>query len=83
MIANEVRAACMSDDDAIRDREIFVQNLGDLLNQTRESVVGCKLVDAEKPTEHVLVIFKSGITRKIGTYMDSYAAIIRDVLEGI
>ena len=83
MRANEARAAFMSAEDAIRDREYFVENLGDLLNQTRERVSGCELIDAEKPTEHVLVIFKGGGTRRIGTYMDSYAAIIRDVAKGI
>lgn len=81
--ANETAAAVMSDEDAIRDREQFVRNLGDLLSQTRESVVNCELIDAEKPTEHVLVIYKNGYGRRIGVYMDSYAAIIRDVAKGI
>ena len=77
--ANETAAAFMSDEDMIRDREKFVWNLGWLLSQTRDNVVGCELIDAEKDTEHVLVTYKGGGTRKIGTYMDSYAAIIRDV----
>ena len=77
--ANEAMAAFMSDEDAIHDREIFVHNLGELLSQTRDGVVSCELVDAEKPTEHVLVTYRNGYTKKIGTYMDSYAAIIRDV----
>ena len=77
--ANETAAAFMSDEDMTRDREIFVHNLGVLLSQTRDGVVSCELVDAEKPTEHVLVTYKGGGTRKIGTYMDSYAAIVRDV----
>ena len=79
MRANEAMAAFMSDEDAIHDREIFVRNLGELLSQTRDNVVSCDLVDAEKPTEHVVVTYKGGGTRKIGTYMDSYAAIVRDV----
>ena len=77
--ANETAAAFMSDEDAIRDREIFVHNLGDLLSQTRDGVVSCELINAEKPSEHVLVTYKGGGTRKICTHMDSYAAIIRDV----
>lgn len=77
--ANETAAAFMSEKGAIRDREQFVWNLGDLLSQTRDGVVSCELIDAEKPSEHVLVTYKGGGTRKIGTYMDSYAAIIRDV----
>ena len=77
--ANETRAGIMTEDGAIRDREQFVRNLGELLSQTRDGVVGCELIDAEKPTEHVLVTYRGGGTRRIGTHMDSYAAIVRDV----
>ena len=79
MRANETAAAYLSKEDAIFDREQFVRNLGDLLSQTRDGVVSCELVNAEQPGEHVLVTYKGGGTRKICTYMDSYAAIIRDV----
>lgn len=83
MRADETRAEFLSEEGAIRDREIFVENLGDLLNQTRERISGCELIDAEKPSEHVMIIFKNGGTRRIRTYMDSYAAIVRDVMKGI
>ena len=83
MTANETKAAHMSAREAIRDRELFVENLGILLSQTREKVYSCELIDAEKPTEHVNVIFKGGVTRRIRTYMDSYAAIVRDVAKGL
>lgn len=79
MRANETMAAYLNDQDAIHDREQFVRNLGWLLSQTRDGVVSCELVDAEKDTEHVLVTYKGGGTRKINTCMDSYAAIVRDV----
>ena len=79
MRANERMAMFMDEQDAIHDREIFVHNLGELLSQTRDSVVSCELIDAEKPTEHVVVTYRNGYTKKIGTYMDSYAAIICDV----
>lgn len=79
MRANETMAAFMYEQDAIHDREIFVHNLGWLLSQTRDGVTGCELIDAEKTTEHVLVTYRGGGTRKINTYMDSYAAIVRDV----
>lgn len=79
MRANESMAMFMDEQDAIYDREIFVHNLGELLSQTRDSVVSCELIDAEKDTEHVLVTYRNGYTKKIGTHMDSYAAIIRDV----
>ena len=77
--ADESIAMFMDEQDAIRDREIFVHNLGELLSQTRDGVVSCELIDAEKPTEHVVVTYRNGYTKKIGTHMDSYAAIIRDV----
>ena len=80
--ANETAAAYMSKEVAICDREQFVRNLGWLLSQTRDNVVSCELIDAEKPTEHVLVTYRGGGTRRIGTYIDSYAAIIRDVAKG-
>ena len=77
--ANETAAAFMSDEDMTRDREIFVHNLGELLSQTRDGVVSCELINAEKPSEHVLATYKGGGTRRINTHMDSYAAIVRDV----
>lgn len=77
--ANETAAAFMAAERAVQDRELFVQNLGWLLSQTRDDVVSCSLIDAEKETEHVLVTYKGGYTKKINTHMDSYAAIIRDV----
>lgn len=80
--ANETMAGFMNEKDAIRDREQFVKNLGWLLSQTRDGVVSCELIDAEKPTEHVLVTYRGGGTRRICVHMDSYAAIVRDVAKG-
>lgn len=80
--ANETMAGIMSFEGVIRDRELFVHNLGWLLSQTRDGVVSCELIDAEKDTEHVLVTYKGGGTRRICVHMDSYAAIIRDVAKG-
>ena len=77
--ANETLAFFMNHEGEIRDREQFVENLGWLLSQTRDGVVSCELIDAEKDTEHVLVTYWGGGTRRICTHMDSYAAIIRDV----
>lgn len=77
--ANETAAMFMTDREAIEDRELFVRNLGWLLSQTRDQLVSCELVNAEQSDEHVLVTYKGGGTRKINTYMDSYAAIVRDV----
>lgn len=77
--ANETAAAFMNEEDAIRDREQFVRNLGWLLSQTRDGVLGCDLINAEQPDEFVFVTYKGGGTRKINTHVDSYAAIVRDV----
>ena len=77
--ANETRASIMTEEGAIRDRETFVHNLGWLLSQTRDGVMRCELIDAEKPTEHVVVTYRNGYKKKICTHMDSYAAIIGDV----
>lgn len=79
MRANETLAGIMTTEDMIRDREQFVRNLGWLLSQTRDGVASCELIDAEKSTEYVLITYRGGYTKSIGTYMDSYAAIIRDV----
>ena len=79
MRANETLAGIMTTEGMIRDREQFVRNLGDLLSQTRDGVVSCELIDAGQPGEHVLITYRGGYTKMIGTYMDSYAAIIRDV----
>lgn len=80
--ANETAAAYMIEEDAIRDRKQFVRNLGDLLSQTRDGVVSCELIDAEKDSEHVLILYIGGGVRRICVHMDSYAAIIRDVAKG-
>lgn len=77
--ANETLAGIMNIEGAIRDRELFVRNLGELLSQTRDGVVSCELIDAEKDSEHVLITYRGGGTRRVCTHMDSYAAIVRDV----
>ncbi len=77
--ASETAAMFMPDQKAIEDRELFVQNLGWLLSQTRDQLISCELVNAEQSNEHVLITYKGGYTRKINTYMDSYAAIVYDV----
>ena len=43
MRANESMAMFMDEQDAIRDREQFVWNLGELLSQTRDGVVSCEI----------------------------------------
>ena len=79
MVANESKAAFLDFAAAVKDRELFVTNLGWLLSQTREGITDCKMVDAETSDEAVIVTWKGGHTEKIHTAMDSYLAIIRDV----
>jgi hypothetical protein len=61
------------------DRKLFVYNLGELLKQTREGVVGAELDNKEIVT----VTYRDGSTQEINVNMDSYMAIIRDVAKHI
>lgn len=62
------------------DKELFVENLGWLLSQTRTGVVSAAL-DSE--TDIVTVTFDNGYTKRINVACDSYIAIIRDVAKHI
>ena len=73
--ANETGSMFVSDDLALKDRKQFVHNLGELLSQTREGIVGAELDD----DEIVTVTYKDGYKFQINVNMDSYLAIIRDV----
>lgn len=75
VLANETKAGYMSEEEALKDRKLFVHNLGILLSQTREGIISAELDD----DEIVTVTFKNGATKYINVNMDSYMAIIRDV----
>lgn len=75
LAANEVRTMYMNDEDALNDRKLFVRNLGALLAQTREGIVGAELDD----NELVAVKYNGGHEVIINVNHDSYLAIIRDV----
>lgn len=62
------------------DRELFVENIGWLLSQTRTGVVSAAL-DSE--TDIVTVTFENGYTKRINVACDSYIAIVRDVAKRI
>lgn len=79
MKANEVNAAFMSPKSALIDRKLFVSNLGDLLSQTRERIVSAHLDD----NEIVHVVGKGGQELKVNVNMDSYFAIIKDVIRAV
>ncbi len=79
VMANETQAMFVSDDFALKDRKHFVHNLGELLSQTRERIVGAELDD----NEIVTVTYTNGHTVAINVNMDSYLAIIRDVTKNL
>ena len=79
VMANETQAMFASDDLALKDRKQFVHNLGELLSQTRERIVGAELDD----DEIVTVTSTNGHTVAINVNMDSYLAIVRDVTKNL
>lgn len=79
VMANETKSMFVSDDLALKDRKQFVHNLGELLSQTREGIVGAELDDCEIVT----VTYTGGHTVAINVNMDSYLAIIRDVTKNL
>lgn len=74
-LANELRAGSKPDHMAYNDRQLFVNNLGVLLSQTREGIVGAYLDN----TEIVHVVYRSGYEKLVNIRCDSYMAITRDV----
>lgn len=79
MKANEINAMSMNDVDALEDRKQFVRNLGELLSQTREGVEFCELGD----NEIVTIYFTGDATRQVNVHLNSYMAIIGDVVKNI
>lgn len=81
MRANETWAGALysmgDKEGCLKDRKLFVENLGELLSQTKHRVVGAELDD----NEIVKVFFVGGIYRKVNVNMDSYLGIIKDVLK--
>lgn len=77
--ANETAAMYTSDAEARADRKLFVMQLGILLSQTREGVESATLDDEEIVT----VKYRNGHEIYVNVNMDSYAAIIRDVMKRI
>jgi hypothetical protein len=74
-MANELRADSKPDRMAYRDRQLFVANLGTMLSQTREGIVGAYLDESEI----VHVVFRNDHEKLINIRYDSYMDIIVDV----
>lgn len=81
MRANETWAGALysmgDKEGCLKDRKLFVENLGELLSQTNRRVIGAELDD----NGIVKVFFVGGIYRKVNVNMDSYLGIIKDVLK--
>ena len=80
MRANETWAGALysmgDKEGCLKDRKLFVENLGELLSQTNHRVIGAELDDNEIVTVH----FEGG-DKKVNVNMDSYLGIIKDVLK--
>ncbi len=80
MRANETWAGALysmgNEEDCLKDRKLFVENLGELLSQTNQQVISAELDDNEIVTVH----FEGG-DKKVNVNMDSYLGIIKDVLK--
>ena len=77
--ANEVAAEYIPRDFALEDRKLFVQNLGELLSQTREGILATRLNNDESVT----IISKRGDPIRVNVNIDSYFAILKDVVKAI
>lgn len=80
MRANETWAGTFysmgNEEGCLKDRKLFVENLGELLSQTNQQVISAELDDNEIVTVH----FEGG-DKKVNVNMDSYLGIIKDVLK--
>lgn len=76
--ADETKAFYLDKEDSLVDRKLFVHNLGELLSQTREGIIGCELDD-----DDIVTIYFIGGTTKVNVKLDSYFAIIKDVIKYI
>ena len=79
MKANETMAMFISKEEALNDRKLFVHNLGELFQQTRDGVISMELDD----NEIVTITYRGGSTHKVNVNMASYTAIVRDVAKNI
>ena len=81
VLANENFAFTKDNDYILEDKEVFVSNLFWLLKQTSagENVENMELIDEDT----VEATFKGGAKRHANIAMDSYKAIIKDVIKQI
>lgn len=80
--ANETSAMFADEEQAQRDRNLFVENVGKLAAQTRAGVekIERKRTDDE---ELAVIYYKGGGKRCVNIHADSYTAIVRDIFKYI
>ncbi len=63
----------------------FIENLGELLSQTRERIEKCTYATEYEDWkgEFVLIHYKGGYIKPVNINLDSYTAIISDVVKAI
>ena len=82
LIANEASTRGKSAEVKLADRKNFVENLGMLLSQTRENIIGAVLIDYDtvdlmiQGTERVIHLH-------VNVACDSYMGIVRDVARAL
>lgn len=77
--ANESKVMFADREESLRDRRLFVHNLGILMSQTRESIIGAELDDHEI----VHVKYRGGHEIQVNVNMDSYFAILKEVVSSV
>ncbi len=78
--ANESARMNMTKEEAHKDKALFIKNFADLLAQTREEVFDLTL---SEDGNTCTILYESGWTRDVNIHMDSYTALMRDVLDAI
>lgn len=66
-------------DGNLADKKLFVENLGYLLKQTRNGIIGAEYV----PETDEVVVWTSNETLRINVAGDSYTEIMYDVAKGL
>ena len=67
----------------LEDKQLFVNNLGWLLSQTRNGVKSCEYCELENGDEIVNIIFTNGYKKAVNVNYNSYLAIVKDVAKEI
>lgn len=80
--ASESGAMLLDEEEALKDRALFVHNLGVLLSQTREGISGCEL---DPITDLITVHYRHPVSyaQIVNVRLDSYMGIIRDVAKAL